>query len=220
MKEKFLASFEHILNENGITLPEYVKLKIHIKEYSANSMICSVGEVVHNIQWVLEGELIITNIFADGSEYVFASEKALTVLGDMEFFSRNYMYATSVIAKTNIVLLQIDFDVFSKWLREDKILYDFVIYQMAIKCYKGTIKQGNIKYENSKKRVTKMLLALAQPSKKQEGLYQVECSHYELAKMTGMSERTVARLLKELQSGGHVKLEYKRILINGNLMNE
>ena len=69
MKEKFLASFEHILNENGITLPEYVKLKIHIKEYSANSMICSVGEVVHNIQWVLEGELIITNIFADGSEY-------------------------------------------------------------------------------------------------------------------------------------------------------
>ena len=99
MKEKFLASFEHILNENGITLPEYVKLKIHIKEYSANSMICSVGEVVHNIQWVLEGELIITNIFADGSEYVFASEKALTVLGDMEFFSRNYIYATSVIAK-------------------------------------------------------------------------------------------------------------------------
>ena len=65
-----------------------------------------------------------------------------------------------------------------------------------------------------------MLLALAQPSKKQEGLYQVECSHYELAKMTGMSERTVARLLKELQSEGHVKLEYKRILINGNLMNE
>lgn len=26
-----------------------------------------------------------------------------------------------------------------------------------------------------------MLLALAQPSKKQEGLYQVECSHYDIA---------------------------------------
>lgn len=218
MKENSLSIFEHLLSENGIMLPEYVKSKVHIKEYPANCVICSVGDAVHNIQWLLKGELIIANIFTDGSEYVFASEKAFTVLGDIEFFSGNYIYATSVISKTNIVLIRLGFDIFSKWLREDKILYDLVIRQMAIKCYKGTIKQGNIKYENSKNRVTKMLLVLAQPIKKKSGIYQVECSHYELAKMTGMSERTVARVLKELQDEGYIKLEYRRIVMGADLM--
>lgn len=219
MKDNPLSKFKCVLSENGITIPEYIKSKTLFGEYPANCVICSAGDVVHGIQLLLSGELFISNIFCDGNEYVFANEKTLTFLGDIEYFSGNFIYAASVISKTNTVFMRFGFDLFNRWLEEDRALYTLVVRQMAVKCYKGTIKQGYIKYEDSTKRVTKMLLALAQPVKGRTDIYQAECSHYEIARMTGMSERTVARVLRKLQDNGHIKLKYKRIVIEADAAN-
>ena len=214
MKGNTLEKFEHVLEEKGLVMPEDIKSKVFLREYPANYIICSAGTPVHNIQLLVKGEVIILNAFSDGKEYAFASENTFTLLGDIEYFSGNLIYASSVISKTCTVFMRLDFNSFKRWIDEDQVLYELIVRHLAIKCYKGTIKQGNIKFENAKTRVIKLMLALEQPIDKSSDKVQVECSHYEIARMAGMSERTVARVLKEMKDENLIKLKYGKIIID------
>ncbi|POP33355.1 Crp/Fnr family transcriptional regulator [Lactonifactor longoviformis] len=208
-----LTEFEKKLNEKGLHLPQFIKTEVSVSEHPAKSLICTAGDAVHKIQILVKGELIILNSFSDGKEFVFTSENDFTLLGDLEFFSGHMTNASSVLTNTDVVLVGIELRMFTRWINMDRKFYDFVVRQLANKCYKGASVQGNIKYKNAASRVVKTLLDISVPFKRNSEMLVAECSHYEIARMAGMSERTVNRVFQELQKRELISIEYRKVCI-------
>lgn len=216
MKTHILTKLENTLKNNGLKLPDFIKEQANTANYKRDSLICITGEKVDKIQILIQGELIILNSFSNGKEFAFTSENSFTILGDLEFFSRQMVNASTVISKSEVTLVALSLPVFGKWLKADPDFYDFMVYQIACKCYKNAKIQGDVKYTSSSAKVLKKLIEVSLPSDSNKDLLIAEYSHYELARMTGISERTVNRVLQDLQKKGIISIQYRKILIHQN----
>lgn len=207
-----ILELENKLKEEKLSMPGFVKERAGTREYLPDSLICVAGERVERIQILVQGTLEIMNSFSDGKEFVFVSEESFTLLGDLEFFSRKMINASSVISKTKTAFVELDLETFTEWLKYERRFYDLIVYQMACKCYKGTMSQGIIKYKDSTYCVLRALLENSKETR--DDMLVAECTHYELARMSGMSERTVNRVLRKLQKENVLSVGYRKILMN------
>lgn len=197
----------------GIDLPEYVKEKIRVRVFPPKTVLALAGNNVISVDFLLHGEIHIVNSFSDGKEFGYTNEQNLTLLGDIEYFSGIKQYASSVIAKTRVTLIELEFETFQRWFDQDKVFRDFIVAHIARKGYKMAAKFGLAKYEDSRYRLIKTLLDNLPIKPDKNGVFTLNYSHFELAFMTGMSERSVNRVLQKLKSNHLIALERKKILI-------
>lgn len=216
MDTLILTKLEARLHNHGLRLPDFVREQANTCRYKKDSLICITGEKVDKIQILIQGELIILNSFSNGKEFAFTNENSFTVLGDFEFFSRQMVNASTVISKTGVTLVELGVRTFEAWINADRKFYDFMVWQIACKCYKNAKIQGDIKYTSSSAKVLGKLIEVSTPSDDAEDILVAEYSHYEIARMSGISERTVNRVLQNLQKKGILSIQYRKILIRKN----
>ena len=108
-------------------------------------------------------------------------------------------YASSVIAKTTVTLAELDLESFQYWFDCDKLFRDHVVAHIAQKAYKMAGRFGTEKYEDAIYRLTKTILDYLPDRAEHGGMLALHYSHFELAFLSGMSERSVNRVLKRLK---------------------
>ena len=129
------------------------------------------------------------------------------------YFSGKKQYASSVITKTRVTLAELELDTFQQWFDQDKTFRDYVVSHIARKAYKMAGRIGLAKYEDARYRLIKTLLDNVPENSDRDGVLMLNYTHFELAFMTGMSERSVNRVLQKLKEEGLVALKRKKILI-------
>lgn len=201
------AAFERF----DIILPAYVKERMRVCVYPPKSVIVLSGHGVTSIDFLLQGEIQIVNSFSNGTEYGYTNEESFTLLGDIEYFSGAMHYASSVMAKTRVSLAALEFDTFQRWFDRDKVFRDFVVASISKKAFKMAERFGVAKYEDSANRLIRILLDNASPLPDGDAMA-VAYSHFELAFMAGMSERTVNRILKKLKQAGLITVRRKAVV--------
>lgn len=171
------------------------------------------GSNLNAIDILLQGEIHVVNSFSDGKEFGYTNERSLTLLGDIEYFSGVKQYASSVIAKTTVTLAELDLESFQYWFDCDKLFRDHVVAHIAQKAYKMAGRFGTEKYEDAIYRLTKTILDYLPDRAEHGGMLALHYSHFELAFLSGMSERSVNRVLKRLKEEKLVTIGRKRVLI-------
>ena len=176
----------------GFEPPDYVWKKMHLRTVPAKAVLVLAGSNLNAIDILLQGEIHVVNSFSDGKEFGYTNERSLTLLGDIEYFSGVKQYASSVIAKTTVTLAELDLESFQYWFDCDKLFRDHVVAHIAQKAYKMDYLPDRAEHG---------------------GMLALHYSHFELAFLSGMSERSVNRVLKRLKEEKLVTIGRKRVLI-------
>ena len=176
----------------GFEPPDYVWKKMHLRTVPAKAVLVLAGSNLNAIDILLQGEIHVVNSFSDGKEFGYTNERSLTLLGDIEYFSGVKQYASSVIAKTTVTLAELDLESFQYWFDCDKLFRDHVVAHIAQKAY---------------------ILDYLPDRAEHGGMLALHYSHFELAFLSGMSERSVNRVLKRLKEEKLVTIGRKRVLI-------
>ena len=88
-----------------------------------------------------------------------------------------------------------------------------MVAHIAQKAYKMAGRFGTEKYEDAIYRLTKTILDYLPDRAEHGGMLALHYSHFELAFLSGMSERSVNRVLKRLKEEKLVTIGRKRVLI-------
>ena len=97
-----------------------------------------------------------------------------------------------------VTLAELDLESFQYWFDCDKLFRDHVVAHIAQKAYKMAGRFGTEKYEDAIYRLTKTILDYLPDRAEHGGMLALHYSHFELAFLSGMSERSVNRVLMRL----------------------
>lgn len=200
---------DDVLAQIKVPIPKTLNGCFRVRQIQAGQIVLWQGEPVEEVQLLVQGELLIEAQFPSGNSLIFSSENGVSVLGDIEILSENLTYASTVIAKTDIVLLTLSIENFQNWMQEEPEFQSMVIRSLAKKCYRQSTNQGVMTYIPPVRRLARFLAEELVRNPSPSGI--VRCSHAELGRRTGMSERTVNRALSELRNMNVIHTEYGKI---------
>ena len=199
-----IRRLEHVLRGNEITLPDFIKAEIVFESYSPGELIRTANDNVKTMSVMFSGKVLVFNSSVEGREFAYAKEQTMTLLGDLEYLSGNYSYASTVIARTKVELGSISFELFDRWM-DNKDFRDYVVYCIANKAFTIVTDQAKTKFYSPVQRVANM--------------YVVECTHQDLALLTGLSLRTINRAVQELVLQNLISVRHGKILIQASELN-
>ena len=208
------SATELFLEKFPFPVPDFVKWQAKALRFSPMAYICEQGGYVDDVKFLISGEVLVVNHFPDGNSFAFTSERALTTLGDIEVLSGKMTYASSVTAKTEALLITVNVETFLRWLDKDISFFRWVTRALAIKSYSIATHQGVIKYQSADQRIANILYTRAKQQLNKRNVTVIPYSHVELAQMSGMSERTVNRVLHKFREENIVQTAYGKLLIS------
>ena len=156
---------------------------------------------------MFSGNVLVFNSSVEGREFAYAKEQTMTLLGDLEYLSGNYSYASTVIARTKVELGSISFELFDRWMN-NKDFRDYVVYCIANKAFTIVTDQAKTKFYSPVQRVANILL---------KDLRHADFS--DLALLTGLSLRTINRAVQELVLQNLISVRHGKILIQASELN-
>lgn len=211
-REIKLKQLENALKRHKILMPDYIKEDIRFEEFSAGELIHTAHDEVQNMSILFSGRIFISSASAEGREFAFAKEQTLTLLGDLEYLSQHMVYASSVIARTDVALGTISFNLFDKWL-EDKNFRNYVLQCVANKGYRMTASQGTSKFYKPIQKVVNVLMSDIHYFSSNSDLYVVNYTHNDLSLITGLSNRTINRAIQSLVQQKLIVVKRGKIII-------
>lgn len=214
MNNRILAA----LSRMRCPVPETLPCRLQLKMAQPGQIVCLQDYPVTEMMLLVRGELLIEAQFATGDSLIFSAENGISVMGDMELLSGRMIYASTVRAKTKAELLVLSIADFQLWLDEEPAFREMVIRALAEKCYRQSRNQGVLSYLPPAQRIARFLTEEILRNPTADGT--VRCSHAELAQHTGMSERTVNRVLSELRERGVIHTEYGKIFFDDKALRQ
>ena len=152
-----IRRLEHVLRGNEITLPDFIRAEIVFESYSPGELIRTANDNVKTMSVMFSGKVLVFNSSVEGREFAYAKEQTMTLLGDLEYLSGNYSYASTVIARTKVELGSISFELFDRWMN-NKDFRDYVVYCIANKAFTIVTDQAKTKFYSPVQRVANILL--------------------------------------------------------------
>ena len=196
----------------GCPVPDALQRRLQLRTVQPGQIVCLQNCPVTEMMLLVHGELLIEAQFASGDSLIFTAENGISVMGDMELLSGRMVYASTVRAKTSVELLLLTVADFQTWMDEEPMFLKMVVRSLAEKCYRQSRDQGVLAYVPPSQRIARFLTEEKLRSPTTDGA--VHCSHAELAQHTGMSERTVNRVLSELRECGAIHTEYGKVFLD------
>ena len=213
-----IRRLEHVLRGNRITLPDFIRAEIVFESYSPGELIRTANDNVKTMSVMFSGKVLVFNSSVEGREFAYAKEQTMTLLGDLEYLSGNSSYASTVIARTKVELGSISFELFDRWM-DNKDFRDYVVYCIANKAFTIVTDQAKTKFYSPVQRVANILLKDMRHADFSDELYVVECTHQDLALLTGLSLRTINRAVQELVLQNLISVRHGKILIQASELN-
>lgn len=198
--------------------PYEILRKFKIKNYKANHFVLNQGEMYNNMYIVLEGELDIYVESEQGKKYYLNTYRKGNYIGELEMYGRQ-PYISSVEAKTDIRLLEIESEDFIRWLRIDQNMNQYFLKTLCESSYALCSNMGNNTLYTLKQRICQYFIDSVQ-NKQQPNGSKISIRTENLGERMAVTQRSANRILKYLKDEGIIEItktyvivkDYKRLL--------
>ena len=187
-------SLEEFINEDNIG-------DFQLKKYDAGSFILMSGEKKEKIFLFVQGVIKVTLFSDDGKELLLELMKPFDILGDIEY----------VLGNNNTLNVQVIEESICIEVKKDIIEKNQLLYKLMSKTLAGKLLRNSRKILDNQLFSTKdLVLKFIQEN---EPYVRNSLRYNEMAKLLGLSERQLRRVLKELEDDRYIKKNGKKLYL-------
>lgn len=190
------------------------------RRYPKENIIFLQGDSGDAFYLILNGEVKVVLLGADGREYILSFLKKGDFFGEMALFDSEARSA-SVVTTADAEFLVIPRQAFLNHISHLPMLLTKFLSTFSKRLRKTDERLGDLALLNVQGRVAKILLTLAQTA---GGLPRAEkwriskrLTHQDIASMVGATRETVTRVLNDFKQQGHIVAEGKTLIVHKSL---
>jgi CRP/FNR family cyclic AMP-dependent transcriptional regulator len=204
----FSSLSEHQL---GLLLP-----LVGRKSFPRGTTVISAGETTDTLYIIISGRLKVTMSDEDGREVILA------ILGSQEFFGEmglldDHPRSANVVAIEACELLMLSKQDFRKCLEGNFDVTMAVVRGLVKRLREADQKIGSLALMDVYGRVARLLLEMSEDVDGQK-VVKKKLAKQDIAKMVGASREMVSRVMKDLQSGGHIETRDGVLILHDNIL--
>ncbi len=212
MKSKIQRLSEPAVAHMLAGCPQDTMQRWEFRSYEEGDIVCEQDEVYDYFFIILEGQASVYRMAESGKRYIQSIYGKGEYFGELEIFGR-YPFICAIEAVTPLHIMCLPRDSFMRWIRQD---HEFLLYITRTLC--------DSFYELSKKTAEDMLYsltyrvcryfvgkiagqrALEQPAR-------ISTNKRLLSELFGVTQRSVNRVLRELQDEQLIEVQHDSILV-------
>jgi len=193
-------------------MPEDIKRQTTHKVFLPGESLMRKGERATHVYLLTRGSTRVSNEFASGQRYTFASLDTPDLIGDLEVLSGQGAYAASNEAVTTCEVIAMSAETFLQWMRMDSEFALTVAQMLAAKMYPTSNEAGRVKFLPSLERLHSYLIKRLGTI--EADTFILHTSRQQIADDIGTSVKTVNRGVAKLKEAGLIGLLHGKISIN------
>ena len=193
-------------------MPEDIKRQTTHKVFLPGESLMRKGERATHVYLLTRGSTRVSNEFASGQRYTFASLDTPDLIGDLEVLSGQGAYAASNEAVTTCEVIAMSAETFLQWMRMDSEFALTVAQMLAAKMYPTSNEAGRVKFLPSLERLHSYLIKRLGTI--EADTFILHTSRQQIADDIGTSVKTVNRGVAKLKEAGLIGLLHGTISIN------
>ena len=200
-----------LLRDTQLVLQTEVLLR---KPYPKNSTVVAAGDPADALYIVISGRLKVMMSDKEGKEVILAILNQGDFFGEMGLIDQAPRSAT-VVAIDSCELLTMTRADFTKCLQKNFDLTMNVILGLVKRLREADRKIGSLALMDVCGRVARLLMEMAETVDGQKVV--TKLPKQQIAKMVGATREMVTRVMKEMETGGHIEVRAKQILLRDSL---
>ena len=193
-------------------MPEGIKRQTTHKVFLPGGSVVRKGERADHVYLLTRGSTRVSNEFASGQRYTFASLEVPNLIGDLEVLAGQKVYAASNEAVTTCEVLAMSAETFLLWMRTDNDFALAVAQLLAAKMYPTSNEAGHVKFLPSLERLHSYLIKRLGTI--ETDMFILHTVRQQIADDIGTSVKTVNRGVTKLKEAGLISLLHGKITIN------
>lgn len=200
---------EEKLMKDWLTPYSRNKFSIETKKlliYKNKEIICTQDEAVRNLIFLLEGKIRVVNSHHNGKRVEMASITAPYILGEMELLSQSPGYVSSVEACGPVKCVQISKEDYYDCLSNDNKFTNNVLKRMSRMLCQSSRRAAFDLISSNEGVLINYFLRLMEENKNMNEFCLKNHTRVVLSERTGISQRTLNRLLANFQKEGYIKI--------------
>jgi len=200
-----------LLRDTQLVLLTQVLLR---KPYPKNSTVVAAGDPADALYIVISGRLKVMMSDKEGKEVILAILNQGDFFGEMGLIDQAPRSAT-VVAIDSCELLTMTRADFTKCLQKNFDLTMNVILGLVKRLRDADRKIGSLALMDVCGRVARLLMEMAETVDGQKVV--TKLPKQQIAKMVGATREMVTRVMKEMETGGHIEVRAHQILLRDSL---
>jgi CRP/FNR family cyclic AMP-dependent transcriptional regulator len=192
-------------------MPEDIKRQTTHKVFLPGESLMRKGERATHVYLLTRGSTRVSNEFASGQRYTFASLDTPDLIGDLEVLSGQGAYAASNEAVTTCEVIAMSAETFLQWMRMDSEFALTVAQMLAAKMYPTSNEAGRVKFLPSLERLHSYLIKRLGTI--EADTFILHTSRQQIADDIGTSVKTVNRGVAKLKEAGLIGLLHGKITL-------
>jgi len=200
-----------LLRDTELVLLTQVLLR---KPYPKNSTVVAAGDPADALYIVISGRLKVIMSDKEGREVILAILNQGDFFGEMGLIDQAPRSAT-VVAIDSCELLTMTRADFTKCLQKNFDLTMNVILGLVKRLREADRKIGSLALMDVCGRVARLLMEMAETVDGQKVV--TKLPKQQIAKMVGATREMVTRVMKEMETGGHIEVRAHQILLRDSL---
>jgi len=184
------------------------------KPYPKNSTVVAAGDPADALYVVISGRLKVIMSDKEGREVILAILSQGDFFGEMGLIDQAPRSAT-VVTIEPCELLTITQADFTKCLQKNFALTMNVILGLVKRLREADRKIGSLALMDVCGRVARLLMEMAETIDGQKVV--TKLPKQQIAKMVGATREMVTRVMKEMETGGHIEVRARQILLRESL---
>ena len=200
------------LDDNGMNYLKDVAVK---RSFPKNTILFSKGDESDALYFLYKGTVKAVINDETGKEIVLSTIGPGEYFGEISFLDGEARSATVVTREPVQVLIVYKND-FKKILFSNPDLVFSLLKELLKKLRRSTEQIEALAFMDVYKRIAKLFLQLAEPQD-EKWVIEEKLTHREISNRVGSSREMVSRIMKQLQTGGYISIDRKKIIIHKKL---
>lgn len=188
--------------------PYEILKEIHLKHYRENEFLLKQGEIYRVFYILVKGTVDIYVESEHGKKYILTSYKKGDYIGELEMFQQA-PYISSVEARGPVTMLEIDRDVYLKWIGLDHNFSEYVIRRLCETSYAMCKNMGENTLYTLKQRVCQYFIDHAD----QKGRFRQPVNTETLGEQMAVTQRSINRIVRQLRESGIIEATKNGVVI-------
>jgi CRP/FNR family cyclic AMP-dependent transcriptional regulator len=200
------------LDDNGMNYLKDVAIK---RSFPKNTILFSRGDESDALYLLYKGRAKAIINDETGKEIVLSTFGPGEYFGEISFLDGEARSATVVTREPVQVLIVYKND-FKKILFSNPDIVFRLLKELLNKLRRSTEQIESLAFMDVYKRIANLLFQLAKPQNA-KWVIEEKLTHQEISNRVGSSREMVSRIMKQLQTGGYISIDRKKIIIHKKL---
>ncbi len=200
------------LDDNGMNYLKDVAVK---RSFPKNTVLFSRGDQSDALYLLYEGSAKAIINDETGKEIVLSTIGPGEYFGEISFLDGEARSAT-VMTREPVQVLIVYKNDFKKILFSNPDIVFRLLKELLKKLRRSTEQIESLAFMDVYKRIANLLLQLAKPQNA-KWVIEEKLTHQEISNRVGSSREMVSRIMKQLQTGGYISTDRKKIIIHKKL---